>query len=187
MNNTIQIDVRDLPCPEPVLKAKKALLGINEHTLKLHNYEIIGNSPRDSNYTKILPRKTPSDYFETSITNALDRSFNTFKRSVTREISSVFRPNSNVFDVSAFDTFLTGLINEVTNVFEVPPSILKSEVPFGRGMNSFQYLSTSSANTDNITIDNNASSSTSTINNNIIFNIWYFIYVVASTWFTIIS
>lgn len=45
MNNTIQIDVRDLPCPEPVLKAKKALLGINEHTLKLHNYEIIGNSP----------------------------------------------------------------------------------------------------------------------------------------------
>lgn len=45
MNNSIQIDVRDLPCPEPVLKVKKALVGVNDHSLKLHNYEIIGNSP----------------------------------------------------------------------------------------------------------------------------------------------
>lgn len=45
MNNSIQIDVRDLACPEPVLKVKKALSGVNNHSLKLHNYEIIGNSP----------------------------------------------------------------------------------------------------------------------------------------------
>lgn len=44
-NNTIQIDVRDLACPEPVVKTKKALSGVNEHLLKLHTYEIIGNSP----------------------------------------------------------------------------------------------------------------------------------------------
>lgn len=45
MNNTIQIDVRNLPCPEPVLKAKKALIGVNDHALKLNSYEIIGNTP----------------------------------------------------------------------------------------------------------------------------------------------
>ena len=45
MDNTIQIDVRDLPCPEPVVKAKQALLGVNEYALKLHTYEIIGNTP----------------------------------------------------------------------------------------------------------------------------------------------
>ncbi|TLD95722.1 sulfurtransferase-like selenium metabolism protein YedF [Helicobacter jaachi] len=45
MNDTIQINVCNLPCPEPVLKVKKALLGVNEHSLKLHSYEIIGNSP----------------------------------------------------------------------------------------------------------------------------------------------
>lgn len=45
MNNTIQIDVRDLACPEPVLKVKKALAGVNNHSLALHSYEIIGNTP----------------------------------------------------------------------------------------------------------------------------------------------
>lgn len=45
MDNTIQIDVRDLPCPEPVIKVKQALQGVNEHSLKLHTYEIIGNTP----------------------------------------------------------------------------------------------------------------------------------------------
>lgn len=133
-----------------------------------YSTEIIGNSPRGGNYTEILPRKTPSDYFETSINNSLDRSFSTFKRSVTREISSVFRPNSTVFDVSAFDSFLTGLINEVTNIFEVPPSILKSEVTFGRGLNSLQYLSNTSSNADNstslsITIDSNGTNSSNNI------------------------
>lgn len=55
MNNTIQIDVRDLPCPEPVIKAKKALLGVNEHSLKLHSYEIIGNTPSSKeNLTRFL-------------------------------------------------------------------------------------------------------------------------------------
>lgn len=55
MNNSIQIDVRDLPCPEPVLKVKKALVGVNDHSLKLHNYEIIGNSPSaKDNLTRFL-------------------------------------------------------------------------------------------------------------------------------------
>ena len=55
MNNTIQIDVRDLSCPEPVIKAKKALLGVNEHSLKLHSYEIIGNTPSSKeNLTRFL-------------------------------------------------------------------------------------------------------------------------------------
>ncbi|MCH5313440.1 MAG: sulfurtransferase-like selenium metabolism protein YedF [Helicobacter sp.] len=45
MDNTIQIEVRDLPCPEPVIKVKQALQGVNEHSLKLHTYEIIGNTP----------------------------------------------------------------------------------------------------------------------------------------------
>lgn len=55
MNNSIQIDVRDLPCPEPVLKVKKALVGVNNHSLKLHNYEIIGNSPSaKENLTRFL-------------------------------------------------------------------------------------------------------------------------------------
>lgn len=63
MNNTIQIDVRSLPCPEPVLKAKKALQGVNEHSLKLHSYEIIGNSPSSKeNLTRFL--KTEGFDFE---------------------------------------------------------------------------------------------------------------------------
>lgn len=55
MNNTIQIDVRDLPCPEPVIKVKQALLGVNNHSLKLHSYEIIGNTPSSKeNLTRFL-------------------------------------------------------------------------------------------------------------------------------------
>ena len=81
--------------------------------------EPLVNTQRD-NLTEILPRRTPAEYFECSITNSLDRSLNTFKRSVTREISSAFRPNSSSFDVSLFDSFLTGLINDVAGLFEVP-------------------------------------------------------------------
>ncbi len=44
MNNTVQIDVRDLPCPEPVVKVKKALIGVTEETLKHASYEILGNT-----------------------------------------------------------------------------------------------------------------------------------------------
>lgn len=55
MNNTIQIDVRDLPCPEPVLKAKKALNGATHQSLELNNYEIIGNTPTSKdNLTRFL-------------------------------------------------------------------------------------------------------------------------------------
>lgn len=54
-NNAIQIDVRNLPCPEPVLKVKKALQGVSDQSLKIHNYEIIGNSPSSKeNLTRFL-------------------------------------------------------------------------------------------------------------------------------------
>lgn len=42
--NNVQIDVRDLPCPEPVVKVKKALVGVTATTLKHANYEILGNT-----------------------------------------------------------------------------------------------------------------------------------------------
>ena len=44
MNNTVQIDVRDLPCPQPVVKVKKALVGVTEETLRHASYEILGNT-----------------------------------------------------------------------------------------------------------------------------------------------
>ncbi|OHT15339.1 hypothetical protein TRFO_42576 [Tritrichomonas foetus] len=77
---------------------------------------------RQENYTEIMPRRTPAEYFESSINGVLDRSLSTFKRSVSREISSAFRPNNNNFDVSMFDSFLTGLLNDVNDLFEIPQS-----------------------------------------------------------------
>ncbi|KAK8893691.1 hypothetical protein M9Y10_022118 [Tritrichomonas musculus] len=127
-----------------------------------YSTDYIGSSPKDCNFTEILPRKTPGEYFETSINNSLDRSFSTFKRSVTREISSAFRPNSSVFDVSMFDTFLSGLITDVTSIFEVPPSILNNDINYTRGLNSLPYMTNTNidnSTTMNITIDNNGSAS----------------------------
>lgn len=72
MQNTIQIDVRDLPCPEPVIKAKKALIGVNEHALKLHSYEIIGNSPSSK---ENLSRFLKTEGFEFDIGLGRDEQF----------------------------------------------------------------------------------------------------------------
>lgn len=43
-SNVVQIDVRNLPCPEPVVKVKKALVGVTQEALKHANYEILGNT-----------------------------------------------------------------------------------------------------------------------------------------------
>lgn len=72
MNNTIQIDVRDLPCPEPVIKAKQALLGVNEHSLRLHSYEIIGNT---SSSKENLSRFLKSEGFEFEVGFGRDEQF----------------------------------------------------------------------------------------------------------------
>ena len=61
MDNTIQIDVRNLPCPEPVVKVKQALVGVNEHSLSLNTYEIIGNTPSSK---ENLARFLTSEGFE---------------------------------------------------------------------------------------------------------------------------
>ena len=84
MNNTIQIDVRDLPCPEPVVKAKKALVGVNEHSLKLHSYEIIGNSPSSK---ENLSRFLKTEGFEFEIGLGRDEQFIIFLKGKVGKLS----------------------------------------------------------------------------------------------------
>ncbi|CAM3392598.1 sulfurtransferase-like selenium metabolism protein YedF [Helicobacter labetoulli] len=84
MNNTIQIDVRDLPCPEPVVKAKKALAGVNEHSLKLHSYEIIGNSPSSK---ENLSRFLKTEGFEFEVGLGRDEQFIIFLKGKVGKLS----------------------------------------------------------------------------------------------------
>lgn len=125
-------------------------------TLPINNYQSNQITPDAKQYqdnlTQIAHRNTPADYFESSINNSLDRSFSSFKRSITREVSSAFRP-SNSFDFSVFDTFLTGLVTEVTNIFEIPPSILSNDA------NSSNLSIMNISNTSNIMFTNSMSTS----------------------------
>ena len=51
----VQIDVRNLSCPEPIVRTQKALLRVNAHTLTLRTYSILGNSPTaKENLTRFL-------------------------------------------------------------------------------------------------------------------------------------
>lgn len=51
----VQIDVRNLSCPEPIVRTQKALLHVNAHTLTLRTYSILGNSPTaKENLTRFL-------------------------------------------------------------------------------------------------------------------------------------
>ena len=44
MGDNVNIDVRNLACPEPLLRVKKTLNGVTSETLKHAHYEVIGNS-----------------------------------------------------------------------------------------------------------------------------------------------
>ncbi|MDE6979483.1 MAG: sulfurtransferase-like selenium metabolism protein YedF [Helicobacter sp.] len=51
----VQIDVRNLSCPEPIVRTQKALLHVNAHALTLRTYSILGNSPTaKENLTRFL-------------------------------------------------------------------------------------------------------------------------------------
>lgn len=51
----VQVDVRNLSCPEPIVRTQKALLHVNAHTLTLRTYSILGNSPTaKENLTRFL-------------------------------------------------------------------------------------------------------------------------------------
>ena len=58
MGDNVNIDVRNLACPEPLLRVKKTLNGVTSETLKHAHYEVIGNSvSAEENISRFLKKE----------------------------------------------------------------------------------------------------------------------------------